>query len=254
MDNQPNEHSINNPQAVDTNKESKVKKPSTPMTIEKKLRILAGAGFGIIIFFQIYTMAQISSIADRQALMMQSIQKEFKALQASTAQLGQDKDALNAQFKQLSEVVVNESSKSQADIQTLGQQFNGLKQQLNDINKTATQNRDSLTKMQKTLDDIQAKGLSTASNPAAISTVNSASDAKVSNEYRIFKVASYGTIIQNTQGIYTIATIGKTLPNVGMITEITQDRVVAGNTQIIANPTGFKLDESAAAQAYRIGN
>lgn len=251
MDNKLNEHSSNNQQAVNTDNKSKMKKPRMPMSMQKKLSIAVGSGFGLVIILQLFTMAQVSSIADKQIVMMQSIQKEFEHLHA---QFKDDQDALNAQFKQLSEVVVNESSKSQADTQTLGQQFNGLKQQLNEINRSTTQNRDSLTKMQKTLDEIQTKGLSTASNQVAVSSVSSTSDAKVSNEYRIFKVASYGTVIQNTQGIYTIATIGKALPNVGVITEITQDRVVAGNTQIIANPTGFKLDESAAAQAYRIGN
>ncbi|WP_119344743.1 hypothetical protein [Facilibium subflavum] len=222
-------------------------KEKQPMSKQQKFALLSIIILACIIIFQLFSLSNQQTILHEQ----QNVTAKSKA-----------------QLQQVEEII---SQTAQKNIQAIQKSIQPLNDQLSTLEKTTLRNNTQITtqlqqlqmqleQTQKQVKALEVNAKEKPQKPASTTTKETDTQTKstnaakanlqVSSQYRIYSINSYGLVLEDTNGNYIIATIGKNLPNAGDISSITADQVIAGDYQIIANPPGFKADLLNTASTY----
>ena len=185
--------------------------------------------------------SQIQKMSDDHQKVLQSDLNQQSDVLAQLQQvITQSQQNINQTLQQV-------SSQTQTNQQALLQAINQQQQQNKAIVATVTQLQQQMQALQKTVNvDATAAAKAASSGNSAGQTPSN----KISPDYHIFAVEPYGVIIENNQGQFQIARIGKKL-DIGAITSISATEVKAGDWSIvpaISNPNTAVTP--APAQTY----
>ncbi|WP_395946493.1 hypothetical protein [Caedibacter taeniospiralis] len=225
----------------------------SPMTRQQKLMVLGGVILLCILVFQLFTMSdQKEAQAQHQALQLHiedqaGVTRNTLAdiIHAETEQIRKSADAKVAELKQM---ILNNSTEVITQLQQLQMKVDEVQNQTESFDKLSDELVQKLSAKLQHAPAAKA-GIEKTDSVQTIPFASSTAD-KLATNYRIYSVNSYGLVLQAEDGTFTIANIGKVLPNLGEITSMTTNEVVAGDYKIIANPAGFKVNETAAISSY----
>ncbi|MFZ9035836.1 MAG: hypothetical protein ACO2ZM_06940 [Francisellaceae bacterium] len=233
------EQEINIEKDDSSNRASELKK-------RKKIAIIAIIVIFCILVFELFIIMNQQSMLTQQRQLLTMNEQQTKNLQTDIKKLAAEVNQLD--IKKFQAIVLNESSDLSAQIQAIKMQSDGIKQKLsaldNAISNISKGDKLSDNQLDKLINSLKPTDQKMA--PENGSQNINAGNMMINNQYRIFSNDVNGTILQNQNGSYILATIGKNLPNLGAISTITEDTVIAGGQKIIANPAGFTLVNSTS--------
>ncbi|MBK2124500.1 hypothetical protein [Fangia hongkongensis] len=229
--------------AVEADNSAPANVQKTPMSTQKKLVIVGAVLLACILIFELFIIANQQGLRNNQGALQMNIEGQAGAIKNALSDVVQAeakvvREATDKKVATLQKMILNNHTETVTELQTLKMTLDQLQKKLASV--------DALNKkLNADLSAEPAESAKKASTNQAQST-SSLSDMislgkQTSTDYRIYSINNYGLVLQNKNGDFVIATIGKDLPNVGTVTSLTADKVIAGKYQIISNPPGFHL-------------
>ncbi|WP_116964331.1 hypothetical protein [Fastidiosibacter lacustris] len=224
-----------------------------PITQQKKLVFICIGAMICVLIFEIFIIKNQKDILAHQQVLQTHIEDQAGEIRNTLsdiihAEAKQVRKSTDAKIADLQQMILNGNTEAVTQLQQIQMKLDEIQKQTKNLDKVS----DELMKQ------IDAKLKHISSSAPVINaklpqpqTVVATNEDKVTNRYRIYSVNNYGLVLQSEYGAFTIATIGKVLADLGEITSIAADGVVAGDYKIITNPSGFKLNQTAVISAYQ---
>lgn len=191
------------------------------LTILRKRLVGVFAVLAVVIILLLGVLALVWQVQHNSA---QTRAQVASVLAAQTTTLQQLSQTVTLQEQGMNSALQQLTTQTAAGTQSLKQQLTVNVEQQAAITQTVNQLQQELQSLSKTL-----------ATPAHTTTVVAQDPAqKIAAGYHLYGVEPYGVVIQNPQGQFEIARIGKILP-IGEITAISSTAVQAGAWTIIGS-------------------
>ena len=248
-----NKNKENKSANIDGDDDEVLAQKKVPLTKQQKMFALVAVAVACILVFQLFLVINQRGIRANQAVIQSHIEDQAGAVRNTLsdiihAEAEQVRKSADSKISELKQMILNSNTEALTQLQQLQMKIDQIQKQTKSLDKVSDELVQKIsTRLQQT--HVSKPNASQASvSPSSTTPVLSTN--KTATNYRIYSANSYGLVLQAENGIYTIATIGKTLSGLGEITSITVNEVIAGDYKIIANPEGFKLNQADAISAY----
>ena len=214
---------------------------------------------GVAILFSLISLILMLSVLANQG----SVTRNTKHSQALIDSIQQFQGELVTYAKNTN-ILIKEISKNvatnQGELSKVAQAFKNDQQKVSELIKQSQVKmkdlRDKLSvgleKQEKELsliiEKLKSDQKEVTSTISLYSEITNGKNYKTTDNYTIYAVENYGVVIQDIRGNFILAQINKQL-DIGQITAITEDFVIAGSYRIVKQPN-FKVQLNTFANTY----